>query len=170
MGIRDLLCIGKKKKVKHLGSKHKPDGTGSDVEGEITNTTSPSPQPGPYVVADDGGGNGVDADGQKAGSTDQPPQPDELEPMPANRGEIDQGGGEADVGGRKVGPMYSHPHPDIEVGVGSGPGREGVGVDGEEGGQIYSRSSAPSIPHSGEPDGALMWSFELPHSSLPQAT
>ena len=145
-----------KKKAKHLGRKHKPGRTGADIDGESANPTNPPPRPGTYVAADDGDGNGANADEQQAGSMDQLPQPDESELVPANKGEIGQGGGEADVNGRNVSPMYSHLRPDVEVRVGGAPGREGYGADREEDGQIYSHMSAPTIPHSGEPDGALM--------------
>jgi len=158
-----------KKKVKHLGSKKKPGRTRADVDGESASQTEPPSRPGPYIVADDGDGNGADADGQQAGSTDQPPQPDEPVSVPANGGESDQGGGEVDVNGRKINRTYSHLHPDVEIGAG-GPGREGNGADGEEDGQIYSRSSTPSIPRSEEPDGALTWLFKLVSSLLPQAS
>jgi len=154
-----------KKKIKHLGSKRKSGGTGTGIDGESANQTNPVPQPRPYVVADDGDGNGVGADGQQAGSTDQPPQPDEPVPVPANGGESDEEGGETDVDGRKVSWTDSHLHPDVEVGAESGPGREENRADGEEDGQIYSRSSTPSIPHGGEHCGVLTWAFK-PLSSL----
>jgi len=150
-----------KKKVKRLGSKLKPGRTGADIDEENTNPTNPPPQPGLHVVADDEDGSETDADGQQAGSTDQPPQPDEPEPVPANGDENDQGGGEADVDGRKVGPMDLRSHPDVEVGAGSQPGQEGNGGEVEGGGQIHSHSPTPSIPHTGEPDGALMWLFKF---------
>ena len=159
-----------KKKVKHLGSKHKPGRTGVGVDGESANPTNPPPRPEPYVIVDDGDGSGADFDGRQAGSTDQPPHPDESEPVPANRGENDKGEGVVEIDGRNVSPAYSHPHPGVEVGAGSGPGRERDGADGEDNTQIYFRLAAPSIPHSGEPDGALTWLFKLLPSSLPQAT
>ena len=139
-----------KKKVKHMGSKQKPGRTGADVDRESVDPGNPLPRSEPHVVADDGEGNGVDDDGQQVGPTDQPPQPDEPELVSANGGKIDQGEGEVDVDWRKVTPMYSQPHQDVEVGAGSGPCREG-----EEDGKIYPCLSAPSIPHSGEHNGAL---------------
>ena len=158
-----------KKKVKYRGGGRKPGGTGAGVDGESANPTNPPPRPGPYyVMADDGDRNGADADGQQAGSTDQSPRTDEPEPAPAKRGENDEGGGEVDIEGGKVGSIHSHPHPDGEVEAGSGPGREGSGTCGEEDGKFYRRSSTQT-PHSEEPHGALTWFFKLLPSPIPQA-
>jgi len=163
-----------KKKVKHLGSKQKPGRTGADVDEESANPMNPPQRPGPYVVAGGGGGNGADADGQQASSTDQPPQPYDQELVPANEGENDKGGGEVDIDGRKFSQVYSRPHSDVEAAVdsevGSEPCRDGYGADGEEGRQFYSCLSTHSIPHSGEPDGALTCPSKLLPSSLTQAT
>ena len=168
MDIRNLFSK-LKKKVKRLGNKQKLGRTGADVDGESANPTNPPPRPGPHVVVDGGGGKGADVDGQQASSTDQPPQPNDPEPVPANMVETDQGGGEADTDGKKVSPMYLPPHSDVEpeVGVGSGYCRDGNRADGGEGGEFYSHSSTPSIPHCGEED-------EQPYSrsytpSIPQS-
>jgi len=161
-----------KKRFKRLGSKHKSGRTGADVDGESANPTNPPLRPGPYVVADGGGGKGANADGQQVSSTDQPPQPDEPEPVPANRGKNDQGGGEADIDGRKVSPMYLRPDSDVEpeVGAGSEPCLDGNGADGEEDGQSCPRLPTPPTPPSGEPNGVLTCLFKLLLSSLTQTT
>jgi len=166
MDIQNSFSRLKKKVSKHLGSKRKPGKTGADFDGESANPTDPPPRPGSYVVADDGSGNGAGAGGQQTGLIGQPPQPDEPEPMPANRGENDQRGGQADIDGREVSQTHSRPHPDVEVGAGSGPGREGNGADREEDGHFYPRLPTRSILHRGEPDGALMLLFKLLPSSL----
>jgi len=156
-----------KKRFKRLGSKHKSGRTVADVDGESVDPRNPPLRPGPYVVESGGGGNGADTDGQQASSTDQPPQPDDPELVPANKG-----GGEADIDGRKVSPMYPRPDSDIEpeVGVGNKHCRDGNGADGEEDGNSFPRLSTASIPHGGEPDGALMCLFKLLHSLFTQIT
>ena len=98
--------------------------------------------------------NGADADGQQRCSTDGPLPPDVPEPEPAGRSDNDQEGVEGGDDGIKVGQRGSHPRPDIEAGVGSGPGREGSGAEGEEDEQFYSCLSSPLTPHSMEPDSA----------------
>ena len=144
-----------KKKVKHLGSKQKLGRTGVNVDGESVDPDDLLPQPDHHVAAGDGEWSGADEDGRQASSMDQPPQLDEPEALLANRGEHDQlGGGEAEIDGRKIRPMYSRSHSDIGVGAGSGPYRDGNGTGGEDDGEFYSCSSTPSISHGGEPDGA----------------
>ena len=155
-----------KKKVKGLGRKQKPGKTGTGADANSVTPDNLPPQSESHVVADDREGNGADEDGQKAGPTDQPPQRDEPEPVPANGGEDGQGGGEADLDGGKVSPMYSHAHPDVEVVAGGGPCRDGNGADGDDSGQFRSRSYLASIPHGGEPDGELTSCY--PHHSLRQ--
>ena len=142
-----------KKKVKRLGNKHKPDRTGSDIDGESVGAATPLPRPEPHIAMDDSEGNGTDTGGLEVCSTDQPRQPDEREPVPVSRSENDRGG-EVDVDGGEISLVYSYPHPDVDVGAGSGPGRKGSGAEGEEDGQFYHRSSAPPTPHSREPDSA----------------
>jgi len=155
-----------KKKVKHLGRKQKPGKTGTGADANSVTPDNLPPQSEAHVVADDGEGNGAGEGGQKTGPTDQPPQWDEPEQVPANGGEDDQGGGEADLDGGEISPMYSHAHPDVrvEVGAGGGPCRDGNGADGEDGGQFHSSSYLASIPPGGEPDGAL--TSPHPHHSL----
>jgi len=144
-----------KKKVKRLGTKQKLGRTGVNVVGESVDPDDLLPLPDHHVAGDEGEPSRANEDEQQASSMDQPPQLDEPEALLASRGEHDQlGGGEGDIDGRRVGPVYSRSHSDIGVGAGSGPCRDGNGTDGENGGQIYSCSSAPSISHGGEPDGA----------------
>jgi len=152
-----------KKRVKHMGRKQKLGRAEADVDGESVGSDNRLPQPEPHVVANDGEGNGADEDGQQGGPMDQPPQPDEPKLSLANGGENDQGAGEADVDGRKVSPMYSHPHSDVEVGVGNGPRQGRNGDDGEEYGEIYPRSPSPLVLYSGEPDGMLIPQWFLPY-------
>ena len=135
-----------KKKVKHLGNKHKPGRTRPDVDGEIVDPANSSPRPAPHVTMGDGEG-----DGQQACLTDQPSQPDEPEPVPLGESENNQGG-EGGVDGREGGQRYAHLHSDVGVMMRTGPsrGRDDVHEDGE---QFYFRSSSPSTSHSGKPDG-----------------
>jgi len=155
MDIRDRFSR-LKKRVERLGSKQKLGSAGADVDGESVSSDNPLPQPEPHVVVDDREGNKTDEGGQQAGTSDQPPQPDEPELLLANKGENDQRVGKACINERKVSPMDSHPHSDIEVGEGSGPHLGRNGDDGEEGGGIYPRSSSPLVLHSREPDGMLI--------------
>jgi len=152
MDVRNSLSR-LKKKVKRIGGKRKPDRTGADADGESIDPANSLPQSVSHVVAGDGGGNGSDADGQQACSTDRPPQPNEPESVPTSGGENGRGGGDAGVDRGEVSLMYSHSHPDVEVGAGSGPGREEDGADEEGDEQFYSCSSTPSTPRIGEPDG-----------------
>jgi len=142
-----------KKKVKRLGNKLKPGRAGADTDGESAGSGNPLPQSEPHVVTNDGEGNEADEDGQQAGPTDQPPQPDEPELSLANEGENDRGVGEAYIDEGGVGPMYPRPHLDVEIEVGSKPCRGQNGDDGEEDRQIYPHSLFPPVPHGGEPDG-----------------
>ena len=153
MDLRDSISKFKKK-VKHLGRKKKPDINEVDADGESVKSANPLPRPEPHTEADDGKGNKADMDGWPADSPDQLPLPDEPERMPASGNGDEQEGGEAGVDGGKLGLRDPHPDPDIEGGTGSGPSREGNVADGGEGKQAYSRSSTPSNPHDGEPDGA----------------
>ena len=152
MDLRDSFSK-LRKKIKHLGRKHKPDRTGVDADGESVKSANPLPRPEPHAEADDRKGNKADTDGWPAHSQDRHPQPDEPERVPASGTEYAQQGGEAGVDGRKLGLTDLHPSPDIEGWMGSGPSREGDVADGREGEQVYSRSSTPSNPHGGEPDG-----------------
>ena len=87
---------------------------------------------------------------------------------PARRSETGQGEGEADVDRGEVGQRHSCPDSDVEAMVGSGPRREGSDADDVKVEQVHPPPSTPSIPHSGKPDGMLMWLFRLlPHLILP---
>jgi len=97
MDIRDSFSR-LKKRVKRLGRKQKLGRAGADIDGESVGSDNPLPQPQPHVVVDDREGNEADVGGQQAGTTDQPPQPDEAELSLAGRGENDQGVGEAHQG------------------------------------------------------------------------
>ena len=136
-----------KKKVKHLGNKLKLGRPGAGVDAESAGPADSLPGQGLHVIADGGGGNGVDPGGQQVCSTDHPSQQDESEPVPAGVSEDDRGGGGADVEGREGVQSYSHPHLDIEVVVGGGPGQGGDG-------QFYSSLSTPPALLGGEPNGA----------------
>jgi len=157
-----------KKKVKRLGNKQKPGRPGGDTDGESVGPGNLLPQPEPHVVANDGEGSGADEGGHQAGPTDQPPQLDEPELLLANGGENDQGAGEADIDGRKAGSMHLHLPSDAEVWAGSGPCQGGDEDDAEEDGQFYSRSSSPSVQHSGDPNGVLTSQFNFLHQSFIQ--
>ena len=158
------------KKVQHLGTNQKPERTGTNVDGESVELDDPLPQPESHVVANDGEWNETNEDGQQARPTDQLPQPGEPELVLTNRSGNEQGGGEADIDGRKASPIRSRPHSDIEVGAGSGPCRDGNGADGEEDTQVHSHSSPLSTPHGGKHNGALTCIFKLPPSSFTQTT
>ena len=139
-----------KKKAKHLltGKKRKPDGTATNP-GEGINPASSVPQPEPHVVVGesyDGEGDTAGAAGEPVFSTDQPPQPDGPESVPAHGSDGGQEGGEADVDGGEAGQMDSHLHPDVEVSAGSEHSEELEGV--------YLSPSTPSISHGGKPGGA----------------
>ena len=125
------------------GRKRKPDRTEAIADGEeVYEAHSLLPQ----VVAggDRDEGNEVNTDTRQHRSTDQPPHPDVSVPVEPS-GTNQQGGG--------VGQKYPHPHLDVGVGVGegSGPSREGNDADREKVEGVYPSSSAPSIPHSGNP-------------------
>jgi len=144
-----------KKKVKRLGSKQKLGRTGVNVDEESVDPDNLLPLSDHHVAGGEGEPSRANEGEQRASSMDQPPQLDELEALLANRGEHDQlGGGEGDIDGRKVRPMYSRSRSDTGVGAGSGPRQDGNGTDGEDDEQFYSCSSTPSISHGGEPDGA----------------
>ena len=153
MDIRDSFTKLKKKvkKVGHLGSRRKPDRTGPDDDGEGIDLADPLPRPGTHVVTGDREGSESEAGGRQASSTEQPPQPDELVPVPASGSNYEQG--EAVVDGNKASLMCLHPHQGVGIGAGSGPSQERDGAEGEEDEEFYSCSSNPSTPHSGEPDG-----------------
>jgi len=157
-----------KKKVKRLGNKQKPGIAGANADGESAGPDNPLPRPEPHVVANDGEGNRADKGGEQASSMDQPPQLDEPELLLANRGENDPGAGEADIDGRKASSMHLHPPSDAEVWAGSGPCQGGDEDDGEEDGQFHSRSSSPSVQHSGDPNGVLTSQFNFLHQSFIQ--
>jgi len=89
-------------------------------------------RPDSHVVADSGGGDGADADGERACSMNQLPLPGEPELAPGS-GSKNERGVEAGVGGGKVSQVRLHQHPDVEVLVGSGPAQEGDDTDEEEG-------------------------------------
>jgi len=155
MDIRESLSR-LKKRVKHLGSKRKPDRSGADTDGEIVDPANPLPRPEYHGAAGDGGWDGVHVGRLQARSTDRPPQPDEPELVTAGESENGQGGGEAGANGREVSRGDSHPYQHVRVVVGSGPSREGDDANGEGVGCIYSCSSATrSVSRSGKPDG--MW-------------
>ena len=171
MGIRDSFSRSKKK-FKHLlsGIKHKSSGTGTETGGESVSSAGSVPRPVPHIVA--GGGHNLEDDGGsaggRAGSADQFPQQTEQDLAPAHGGETGQEGGEADVDRGEVSQRHSRPDSDVEATVGSGPGREGSDADDVKVEQVHPPPSAPSIPHSGKPDGMLMWLFRLlPHLILP---
>lgn len=150
MGIQESFSR-LKKKVKRLGRK-KPNRTEPDVVEENVDPANPLPPPEPHLMAGDGEGN---TDGQQTCSADRPPRPDELKLAPASGSGNGQGEGEAGVDGGEVGWRHSQLHSDVETEVGSGSNRGGSGgTDGEEDEKFYSCSSTPSIPCSGEPNGA----------------
>ena len=138
-----------KKKVKRLGNKRKPDRIGADTGGESVNQGNPLPQPEPHLVAGDGEGNGADAEGWRACSSDRPPQPDEPWPVPASGNEDGEGRGEASTYGREDSQRDSHLYPDVEVVAGSGPSQEGNRANREN---VYRHSSTPPIPYNGKTD------------------
>ena len=133
MDIRDSFSRLKKK----LKNRHKPRRTGVGPGGGSTNSL---PLSKPYIV---------DRDREEIHSTDRPPQPDELEPLPAYGSANCQGKGEE--GG--VSQDHSRPRPNIEVEAGSGRGREGNDDSGKKVGGVYPSPSTPSILRDGEPDG-----------------
>jgi len=138
-----------KKKAKHLltGKKRKPDGTATNP-GEGVNPASSVPQPETQIVVGesyDGEGDKASAAGEQVFSTDQPPQPDGPESVPAHGSDGGQEGGDPDVDGGEASRMDSHPHPDVEVSVGSEHSGELEGV--------YLSPSALSISRGGKPYG-----------------
>ena len=148
MDIRDSFSR-LKKKVKHLGNKHKPDRTGAAAGGENADPANPPPRPMSHTATDNGRGNEARTDGHQAHSTDQPPHQDEQGPVPAGSSENGPGEGGVGVDGEEVGQMDLHPHSDVEVGAGSESGRdEGVA----DGGQ-YGQFDPASTPCNREPNG-----------------
>ena len=157
MGIRDSFSR-LKKKLKHplTGKKRKSDKTGADAGGEWVDSASSLSRLEPPVVA--GGSharedNGANADERQVSSTDQTPQPDEPESVPARGSKGDQEGGDVDFDRRELSQVHPHPHSDVEVEVGSGPNGEGDGVDGEKVEQVDPSPSAFPTSHDGESDG-----------------
>lgn len=151
MGIRDSFSR-LKKKLNHLRRKQKPGRTAADVDEEIVDPADPLARPEPHIIVGDGEGHGGSGGGPQAYRTDGHPQPDKPELVPASGSENDQRGGRADVHGREVGQMDSHRYPDVEVAVGSGPSREGVGADEENIKRVYPSSSTHPFPGSGKPN------------------
>ena len=165
MGFRDSFSR-LKKKLKHplTRTRHNLDTAGTDSGGEGVDSASSLPQSGSHIIA--GSSHDGETDGRRVYSTDQPPQSDQPEPVPACGSENDQGGGEVEVDGRGVGQKGSHSHSDVEVAVEGGPGLEGIDANGETVEWAHPPSSTPSIPHSGGPDSMCqMWLFQLPSSS-----
>jgi len=145
-----------KKKAKHLlaGKKRKPDGAATNPGEEGAGSASSVPQPEPHIVMGgsyDGEGDRADAAGEPVFSTDQPPQPDGPESVPAHGSDDGQEGGEPGVDGGEAGQMDSYAHPDAEAAAGRGHSGELEGV--------HPSPSAPSISHDGESDGTWTWSF-----------
>ena len=159
MDIRDSFSR-LKKKLKHPGSKRKPDRTRLDPgAGERVNPAGSLSRPTPHVTVGSGRNQGdseVNTDGHQSCSKDESPPPGVPERVPAGESENDQEGGEANADGR-----YLPLHPDVGVAAGSVPGREGGGVDGEKIGQAYPSPPIPSIAHSGKPDGTRTWLSQL---------
>jgi len=149
MGIRDSFTR-LKKKLKNLGRKRKPGRTEGEVHGDSVDPANPLPRPEPQIEAGNEEWNGASAHGQQASSTDQAPQQNEPEPVPANGSENDQGGGVAGIDG--VYQTHSHPHPGFKVAVESGPSREGNDAKGERVEKVYTQSSTP-IPRGSKSDG-----------------
>ena len=171
MGIQHSFSRSKKK-FKHLlpGRKQKLGRTGTETGGDRVGPAGSPPQSVSHVVA--GGShdledNQVSTDGRQ-GSTDQLLHQDESGLAPARGNETNQEGGEVDVDGGEDGRRHSHPDSDVEVAVGSRPSQEGNDADEVKVEQVRPSPSTPSIPHSGKPDGMLMWLFQLPpHLILP---
>ena len=154
MDIRDSFSRLKKKiKRPFTGRKRKPGKIGADAGGGRVDPADSLSQPEPHIIA--GGSNnrednGADEGGLQARSTDQPPQPDESEPVPACGGENDQQRGEAEVDGGEAGKSHSHPQPDAEAMAEIGPSREGN--DAKEA-KIEGVTPTPSILRNEKPDG-----------------
>jgi len=106
----------------------------STLDSERADSTGSLPQPEPHIDAGESSGrgrderDGADATGERVFSTDQLPQPDGLEPVPARRNDSDQEGREADIDRGETGQRCSGPHPDVEVVLGRGPSGELGGV------------------------------------------
>jgi len=123
--------LKKRLKLRLVGSKRNPDGTGVNAGGEGGDSTSSLPQPEPHIVAGEschGEGDRVDVAGGPLFTTDGPPQPDGPESHPAHGSDTGQEEGEASVEGGETDQSHSHPHPDVKVAVGSGRGGELEGV------------------------------------------
>lgn len=137
-----------KKKLKHLLTviKCNPGRTGADAGGERADRAGSLPQPEPHVAA---GG----SQRQDRSAADRPLQPGQPASVPVYGGEKEKEEGRADVDGREVSQACSDLHSEVGVVVGSGPGREGNGADGEKPVRVYPSLSALSIPSSGKPGG-----------------
>ena len=150
MGLRDSLSELKGKfKHKLAWSSRKSDRTGAGASEERVEQAGPPLRPGPRVVA--GGGRDEENRANTDGQSGRPPQPDQPDFVPICRSENDREGREEDVDRREVSQRY--PLPNIEAAVGSGPGREGNGVHGENVERVHPSSSIPSIPHNERPNG-----------------
>jgi len=146
--IRGSLSKMKKKfKQRLTGRKRKPDGTGANSGEETPDSASSLPQPEHHVIADESHHrewNRAGATGERASSTDRPPQSDGPESVPVRGNDNRQEGGGADVDGGEASQKDSHLRPDVEVAVGSGRSRELEAV--------HPSPSTPSISHGAEPD------------------
>jgi len=143
--MRDSLSKIKKNLKKRLAErKHKPDGTGADIGGERTDSTTSLPQPDPHVVV--GGSHDREEDranaaGEQTFSADSPSQPDGPGSGPAPGSDNGQEEGEADVDGGGANQRYSQSHPNA-----------GSGRSGELEGVCPSPPVQPPISHGEEPD------------------
>ena len=156
MGIRDRVSRLKEKlDLRSKGKRRKPDGAGSGTDGEGAGPAGSLPRPITDVVAGghDGGGDGSNADEHQVHSRDQPSRPD----MPVSA--LNEQGGRADVDGEEVGLRHLCLGSGVAVAVGSGPGQEWNGADGEKVEQVYSPMSVSSIPRDGGYEG--MWTRSI---------
>jgi len=145
-----------KKKFMGQGSKRKPHRTGADSGAENVDPAGSLSRPVHHIVAGGShnrGDNRTNADGWRVRSADRTPIPGVPVPRSNNDQEwIDEG---------EANQRYLHPHLYTRVAVGSGPGPEKKGADGEKVGRVYPSPPAPSITHTKTPNSMQMWSFQL---------
>ena len=134
--------------------RRRSDRSGTDAGGERVDPTDPPVRPDSHIMAgshDDGDVTNTDASGWQARLAGLPPQPDDLELVPARASRDVHEGREADADEREVGQSYSDLHPPVEVVIGSESSREGGGADEEKVERNSPSPPTPSVPHI--PDG-----------------
>ena len=140
-----------KKGFKHRvgGKKHAPDEAGENTAGEGAGLSASPLRPDPRITVSghDGGGSKISTDVSRAHSRDPSPHP---EPVPADRGRLDDPQSEVDVDEKQVTRKHSSPDPGVVGAAGGEPGQEVK--------EVSSPLSVTPIPPKQEPDSTWVLS------------